>query len=156
MNTWIIWVLDEVKVLFKKMIWPFYYITILDLGTKYWGTNAILKVNKYLLKELFLFLLYHSILREHIKNNLLEKQSFLQRKIDQYRTELATLKTTCTAKDISIQKLQSQVSVYFVWFGWFFGVLCHFQQYFSYIVAVSFIGGESGVLGENHQPAASY
>jgi hypothetical protein len=34
-----------------------------------------------------------------------------------------------------------------------FGVLCHFQQYFSYIVAVSFIGGESVVLGENHQPA---
>ena len=109
------------------------------------------KVNKYLLKELFLFLFNYSILREHIKNNLLEKQSFLQKKIDQYRTELATLKTTCTAKDISIQKLQSQVSVYLAWFD--FGVLCHFQQYFSYIVAVSFIGGESVVLGENHQPA---
>jgi len=24
---------------------------------------------------------------------------------------------------------------------WFYGVLRHFQQYFSYIVAVSFIGG---------------
>jgi hypothetical protein len=24
--------------------------------------------------------------------------------------------------------------------GWFDGVQCHFQQYFSYIVAVSFIG----------------
>jgi hypothetical protein len=24
---------------------------------------------------------------------------------------------------------------------WFYGVKCHFQQYFSYIVAVSFIGG---------------
>ena len=24
---------------------------------------------------------------------------------------------------------------------WFYGVYCHFQQYFSYIVAISFIGG---------------
>jgi hypothetical protein len=30
--------------------------------------------------------------------------------------------------------------------------LMQFQQYFRYIVAVSFIG----VLGENHQPAASH
>jgi len=30
-----------------------------------------------------------------------------------------------------------------------YGVLHHFQQYFSYIVAVSFIGVE------NHQPVAS-
>ena len=28
-----------------------------------------------------------------------------------------------------------------VWFGWFYGTECHFQQYFSYIVAVSFLGG---------------
>ena len=35
-------------------------------------------------------------------------------------------------------------------------VLRHFQQYFSYIVAVSFIGGENGVPGENHRPAASH
>jgi hypothetical protein len=28
------------------------------------------------------------------------------------------------------------------WLIWLvYGVLCHFQQYFSYIVAVSFIGG---------------
>ena len=87
------------------------------------------KINKYLLKELFLFLFNYSILREHIKNNLLEKQSFLQKKIDQYRTELATLKTTCTAKDISIQKLQSQVSVYLVWFGWFFMPLSTLFQF---------------------------
>jgi hypothetical protein len=32
---------------------------------------------------------------------------------------------------------------------------CHFQQYFSYIVAVSFIGGGTGVPGENQRPAAS-
>ena len=36
----------------------------------------------------------------------------------------------------------------------------HFQQYFSYIVAVSFIGGgnliTSSVSGGNHQPAASH
>ena len=32
---------------------------------------------------------------------------------------------------------------------WFYGVLHNFQQYFSYIVAVSVIGGE------NHRPAAS-
>jgi len=31
-----------------------------------------------------------------------------------------------------------------------YGVKSHFQQYFSYIVAVSFIGGE------NHQPVASH
>ena len=29
----------------------------------------------------------------------------------------------------------------------------HFQQYFSYIVAVSFIGGGNGGNGENHRPA---
>jgi hypothetical protein len=28
-----------------------------------------------------------------------------------------------------------------VWFGLVYDVLCHFQQYFSYIVAGSFIGG---------------
>jgi hypothetical protein len=38
---------------------------------------------------------------------------------------------------------------------WFIGgdgydILRHFQQYFSYIVAVSFIGGE------NHRPVASH
>ncbi|CAG2240690.1 unnamed protein product [Mytilus edulis] len=47
---------------------------------------------------------------EHVRNNLLQKQSFLQKKVDQYRTELATLKTSCTAKDISISKLQYQVT----------------------------------------------
>jgi hypothetical protein len=31
-----------------------------------------------------------------------------------------------------------------------YGVLCHFQQYFSYILA------ETGVLGENHWPAVSH
>ena len=32
-----------------------------------------------------------------------------------------------------------------------------FQQYFSYIVAVSFIGREeTGVPGENHRPVASH
>jgi hypothetical protein len=35
----------------------------------------------------------------------------------------------------------------------FDGVLCHFQQYFSYIVAVSFIGGG---LGENQRPVTSH
>ena len=36
------------------------------------------------------------------------------------------------------------------------GVSCHFQQYFSYIVAVSFIGGGNRIMpGENDQPATS-
>jgi hypothetical protein len=30
------------------------------------------------------------------------------------------------------------------------GVECHFQQYFNYIMAVSFIGGVNRVYGENH------
>jgi hypothetical protein len=30
------------------------------------------------------------------------------------------------------------------------------SQYFSYVVAVSFIGGETGVPGENHRPAESH
>ncbi|XP_052058043.1 uncharacterized protein LOC127698573 isoform X1 [Mytilus californianus] len=51
-----------------------------------------------------------SLEQEHVRNNLLQKQSFLQKKVDQYRTELATLKASCTAKDISIQKLQYQVT----------------------------------------------
>jgi hypothetical protein len=29
------------------------------------------------------------------------------------------------------------------------------QQYFSYTVTVSFIGGGNGVPGENHRPVAS-
>jgi hypothetical protein len=39
-----------------------------------------------------------------------------------------------------------------------YGVLCHFQQYFSYIVAVSFIGGgnRSTWRKENHRPVASH
>ena len=32
--------------------------------------------------------------------------------------------------------------------------LRHFQQYFSYIVGISFLVEETGVPGENHQPAA--
>jgi hypothetical protein len=38
----------------------------------------------------------------------------------------------------------------------FDGVKHHFQQYFSYIVAVSFIGGGNGGPGENHRPVASH
>ena len=38
-----------------------------------------------------------------------------------------------------------------IWF--FLMVLCHFQQYFSYIVAVSFIGGGTG---ENHRPSTNH
>jgi hypothetical protein len=35
--------------------------------------------------------------------------------------------------------------------GWLvYGMYRHFQQYFSYIVAVSFIDGVTGVPGENH------
>jgi len=38
--------------------------------------------------------------------------------------------------------------------GLIFGVERHFQQYFSYIVAVSFIC--RGVPRENHRPVASH
>jgi len=37
-----------------------------------------------------------------------------------------------------------------------YGVQCHFQQYFSYIVAVRFIGGENQSVRENHRPVASH
>ena len=37
-----------------------------------------------------------------------------------------------------------------------YGVLLHFQQYFSYIVVVSFIGEETGVPKENHRPVESH
>jgi hypothetical protein len=37
----------------------------------------------------------------------------------------------------------------------FDGVKRHFQQYFSYIVAVSFIGGGNQRTGENRRPVAS-
>jgi Na+/melibiose symporter-like transporter len=42
---------------------------------------------------------------------------------------------------------------------WVYGVSRHFQQYFSYIVAVSIIGRgnrRTGELGENHRPVASH
>jgi hypothetical protein len=31
-----------------------------------------------------------------------------------------------------------------------YGVECHFQLYFKYIVELTFIGGEIGVPGKNH------
>jgi hypothetical protein len=34
-------------------------------------------------------------------------------------------------------------------------VFANFQQYFSYIMAVSFIAGGNQSTGENHQPVAS-
>jgi hypothetical protein len=44
-------------------------------------------------------------------------------------------------------------SIYMCVGGGGYGVLGHFQQYFSYIAAVSIIGG---VPGENHRPTASH
>ena len=38
----------------------------------------------------------------------------------------------------------------------FDGVLRHFQQYFSYIVASVLLVDETGVTSENHRPAASH
>jgi hypothetical protein len=39
---------------------------------------------------------------------------------------------------------------------WFYVANCHFQQYFSYIVGVSFIGDRKPEFpGENHRPAAA-
>jgi len=39
-------------------------------------------------------------------------------------------------------------------FGLVYGILSHIQQYFSYIMAVSFIGG--GSKSTRRKPAASY
>jgi len=36
---------------------------------------------------------------------------------------------------------------------WLYGLKYHFQPYFSYIVAVSFLAEETG---ENHRPVASH
>ena len=37
-------------------------------------------------------------------------------------------------------------------YGWLdYGVYRHFQQYFSHIVVVSFIGGGNGIRGEYHR-----
>jgi len=36
-----------------------------------------------------------------------------------------------------------------------YSVLCHFQQYFSYIVWSVLLVEEAGVPGENHRPVAS-
>jgi len=58
--------------------------------------------------------------------------------------------------------LYSQISVkllissYIMCVCLFDGVLRHFQQYFSYIVLVIFIGGKTGGPGENHRPVASH
>ena len=38
----------------------------------------------------------------------------------------------------------------------FYSVSRHLQQYFSYIVVVSFLVEETRVHGEKHQPAANY
>jgi hypothetical protein len=37
-----------------------------------------------------------------------------------------------------------------------YGVKRHFQQYFSYIMAVNLLMGETGVPGKNHRPVASH
>jgi hypothetical protein len=47
------------------------------------------------------------------------------------------------------------VPLYTDWFGLWFMVFI-FQLFFSYIVEVSFIGGETGISGENHRPVASH
>jgi hypothetical protein len=41
-----------------------------------------------------------------------------------------------------IKNIQHLIQIRLVWLD-FDGVYCHFQQYFNYIVAVSFIGGEN-------------
>jgi len=40
--------------------------------------------------------------------------------------------------------------------GYSYGVQCHFQLYFSYIAAVSFIGGGNRVPRQTHRPAANH
>jgi hypothetical protein len=40
--------------------------------------------------------------------------------------------------------------------GWFYGAQHHFLQYFSYIVAFSYLIEETGVPGENRLPVASH
>ena len=37
--------------------------------------------------------------------------------------------------------------------GYRYGTYSHFQQYFSYIMAASFIGGGNGAPGEKHRSA---
>jgi len=37
-----------------------------------------------------------------------------------------------------------------------YGVLCHFQQYFNYIMAVNLLVEETRVPGENPQPVTSH
>ena len=45
--------------------------------------------------------------------------------------------------------------IFIEWMVWF--MMFNFQHYFSYIVAVSFIGGEeTGLPGKNHWPFASH
>jgi hypothetical protein len=39
---------------------------------------------------------------------------------------------------------------------WFYGVERHIQQYFSYIAAISFVGGGNGGPGVNHRPVANH
>jgi hypothetical protein len=41
------------------------------------------------------------------------------------------------------------------WFGLAYGVYRHFQNYVSYIIAVSFIGGGNHSTRRNHRPVAS-
>ena len=49
-----------------------------------------------------------------------------------------------------VQNLNANLQDRFISSNLVYGVLCHFQQYFSYILA------ETGVLGENHWPAVSH
>jgi len=39
-----------------------------------------------------------------------------------------------------VKKVRNKFEKELLKYGWVYGVECHFQQYFSYIVAVSFIG----------------
>ena len=47
------------------------------------------------------------------------------------------------------------LSINRIWFDLIFGVYRHFQQYFSYIMALALVVEEAGVPGENHRPWAS-
>jgi hypothetical protein len=58
-------------------------------------------------------------------------------------------------KSLKHVSIVTNINLFIVWgLVWFYGVQSHFQQYFSYIVAVCFIGG--GYWSEYHRPVASH
>ena len=105
------------------------------------------------------------LVNPHTELLLLDKLWHLQCRLVLLLHKQFKLEDNFDKKDIYVILIRSVVNIavrnWLAWkyrlVGWLVnGVQRHFQQYFSYIEVVSFIGGGNRIPVENHWPAASH